>query len=48
MTRTVVGGDDFGRMLGLAGALVALGVLPKGWQKAISAATVLYMLSRLL
>jgi hypothetical protein len=41
-------GDDFGKLLALAGALVSLGVLPKGWQKAISAATALYVLSKLL
>ena len=40
--------DDFGKLLALAGALVSLGLLPKGWQKAISAATALYVISRLL
>jgi hypothetical protein len=41
-------GDDFGRLLTLGGALVTLGVLPKGWQKALGAATALYMLYKLL
>jgi hypothetical protein len=50
MARMATGGfsgDDFGKLLALASALIALGILPKGWQKAVSAATALYVLSRL-
>jgi hypothetical protein len=38
MPRTSVAGlpDDFGKWLALAGALAALGILPKGWQKMIA------------
>jgi hypothetical protein len=51
VARTAVGsfpGDDFGKLLGLASALVALGLLPKGWQRALSGATALYMLYKLM
>jgi hypothetical protein len=51
MARTATAGfpgDDFGKLLALAATLVALGVLPKGWQKALSAATALYTLYKLL
>lgn len=51
MARTATAGfagDDFGKLLALGGALISLGVLPKGWQKAISAATALYTLYKLL
>jgi len=51
VARTAVAGfpgDDFGKLLGLASALVALGILPRGWQKALSGATALYMLYKLL
>ena len=41
-------GDDFGKLLVLASALVALGLLPKGWQKALSGATALYILYTLM
>jgi hypothetical protein len=50
MARTATGGfsgDDFGKLLALASALLALGILPKGWQKGISAATALCVLWRL-
>jgi hypothetical protein len=40
-------GDDFGKLLVLGGALISLGVLPRGWQKTISAATALYILYKL-
>jgi hypothetical protein len=51
MARTSVGGcsgDDFGKLLALVGALIAVGVLPKGWQKGVSAATALLLISRFL
>lgn len=41
-------GDDFGKLLAIAGALIAVGILPKGWQKAVSAASALLLISRLL
>ncbi len=51
MARTAVGGfsgDDLGKILAIATALIAVGVLPKGWQKGVSAATALLLISRLL
>jgi hypothetical protein len=51
MARTSVGGfsgDDLGKVLAVLGALIAVGVLPKGWQKGVSAATALLLISRLL
>lgn len=51
MARTVAAGfpgDDFGKLLTLAATLVAVSVLPKGWQKAISAATAFYTFYKLL
>ncbi len=44
MARTSAGGfsgDDLGKLLAIAGALIAVGVLPKRWQKGVSAATAL-------
>jgi hypothetical protein len=51
MARTSAGGfsgNDLGKLLAMAGALVAVGVLPQKWQKGVSAATALLVLSRLL
>lgn len=31
--------DDFGKWLALAGALVALGILPGGWRKGLALAS---------
>jgi len=50
MARTSAGGfsgDDLGKVLAIASALIAVGVLPKGWQKGVSAATALLLISRL-
>lgn len=51
MARTSAGGfsgDDIGKLLTITGALIAVGVLPQKWQKGVSAATALLILSRLL
>jgi len=49
MARTAVAAsDDWGKWLALAGALAGLGILPKGWQKTISAAGAVYMIVRML
>ncbi|GAA1625283.1 hypothetical protein GCM10009679_32920 [Saccharothrix algeriensis] len=39
---------DLGKWLALAGALAALGLLPKAWQKAISAAGAAYVIAKML
>ncbi len=46
-SKVVVGGfsgDDWRKLLAVAGALVAVGVLPKGWAKGIGLATAAVML----
>lgn len=50
MPRTSSGAfpGDLGKWLALASALAALGFLPKGWQKAISAAGAAYMITKML
>ena len=46
MPKTNVAGmpDDFGRWVALAAALAGVGILPKGWQKMLSAAAVVIMI----
>ncbi len=39
--------NDLGKWLALAGALVALGVLPRSWQKAVSAASAAVVIAKL-
>jgi hypothetical protein len=43
MTRTATNGipDDWGRWLALAAAAASVGILPKGWQKTLGAASAL-------
>lgn len=51
VARTSAGGfsgEDLGKLLAIASALIAIGVLPKRWQKGVSAATALLLISRLL
>lgn len=49
MPRTSATGfpDDIGKWLALASALAGLGILPKGWQKALSAAAAAIMIIKL-
>ena len=40
--------DDFGRVLAVVSALIAVGLLPKNWQKAVAAAGAGLVLLKLL
>ena len=50
MPRTSVAGvpGDMGKWLALAAALAGLGILPRGWQKALSAVGAVYVIIKLL
>ena len=50
MANTATGGfsDDLGKWLALAAAAAAVGLLPKGWQKALGTASFLIWLFRTL
>jgi hypothetical protein len=40
--------DDAGKILAVVTALIGVGVLPKGWQKGVSAATAVVLILKLL
>jgi len=50
MAKTAVGGfpDDLGKWLALAAAAASVGLLPKGWQKALGTASALAWFLKLL
>jgi len=49
MPKTSTGApDDMGKWLALAGALASVGILPKGWQKAIGVAGAVLVIIKML